>query len=208
MTTDIAGRRGQRTISRDALQRWVTWLAIGIAGIATSGWIFTTGALAYVASLPRDVPYILRDNNGVLDPIERAITPDDADTTKLLEDWFGAWRQGCNDPLSLCFQQTQALVPSTAGDPIAKIVHDYNQSVADGHWRVTPSNMRITGSGTAWTVDWNERAENDSGAHVERVMRAIVTTGQGPEYVSLRSALVNPWGVGLKDLRIIESGSK
>ena len=208
MTTDITGGRNQPWISRDGLQRAFTRHAATVAASSLGLSFFLAGSLAYVGSLPREVPvYLVERVDGSIVPYQNMVTADDAVRKHLIVSFLSAWRLGCNDPATMCARQTSALVSSATGDPVAKVVREYNQSVADQKVRVTPSISSVTGSGSDWVADWTETATNSSGGHVERVMRAIVTLESAPGYVSMRDAsLMNPFGIYLKDLRVIESG--
>jgi type IV secretory pathway TrbF-like protein len=207
MTSDIT-RGGQGYISREGLQRSVTRYSLGIAGIALGGWMFTTGIAAWLAAQPRDVPYILMDTNGHLEPLVRATTPTQDDTKKLLVDWVGAWRAGCNDPTSMCAKETAQPLSSDPKDMVVAQVRAYNQSVADNHEKVSPDVTSFRAlSDNQYEVRWTETATTDAQASSVRIMRAIITTGQSAALISLHGALINPWGIAITDLRIVQQGA-
>ena len=89
---------------------------------------------------------------------------------------------------------------------VAVQVRDYNQSVADGRLMVNPVVRSVNGSGKDFQVDWDERiTQPRSTMHVERAMRAYITVAFSQDLVALHAdALLNPYGMYVRDLRVIE----
>jgi type IV secretory pathway TrbF-like protein len=203
----IGGNRDQQWINRGAKDRAFAAFSGTIAVIALAIVIFVLGILGYVASLPREVPVIIAEHrDGSYAPYATAIAPDDGAKKKALADWIGAWRLGCNDPTLLCAREVSQMILSDPTTTVATQVRDYNQSVADGRLDVNPVVRSVSGAGTDFVVDWDERVtQARSTLNVERAMRAYITIGLSQRLVALHAdPLLNPYGMYVRDLRVVE----
>jgi type IV secretory pathway TrbF-like protein len=203
----IGGNRDQPWIARGAKDRAFASFAGTIAVIALVIIIFMLGILGYVASLPREVPVIVAEQrDGSYAPYASAIAPDAGARRKRLADWVGAWRLGCNDPTKLCAREVSQLVLNDPNSSVAALVRAYNQSIADGRFAVNPIVRSVSGSGTDYAVDWDEHVMQErSTLHLDRAMRAYITIGFSANLVALHGdALLNPYGMYVRDLRVIE----
>jgi len=211
MSVDISGRTNQRWVSRDALQRFVTRYAIEVSAVCLGLLFFSLGVNGYLAYRPYEIPYVLHEGtNGDIEPAVQTVVADDAAKRFLVTTWIGAWRLGCNDPRSLCAQQTSALVSGANGDPVRAQVKAYNQSILDNGWTVTPAITSIDAGSLPdqYLVRWVERAANKTGTSVTHIMSAYVTLAESPSSISLHSAIVNPFGEYIRDLRVVEETTK
>jgi type IV secretory pathway TrbF-like protein len=210
-TTLIGGSQEQPWVSRGAKDREAARFSRSVAVSALAIAAFELGIIGYFGSLPREVPVILAEQrDGSYMPYAESSTPDEAGKVKLIADWFGDFRVGCNDPSSICARQTSALISNTPGDDIAKTVKAYNASIAASGARVSPTIRYIRGSGTEYEVAWDETVTDRAGDATQHAMRAYVTIAFAQQSVQLHTdGLLNPYGLWIKGpLRIIEMGAK
>ena len=207
MATLIGGNRDQPWINRGAKDRAFASFSGTIAVIALAIVVFLLGILGYVASLPREVPVIVAEQrDGSYAPYANVITPDGGAKRKALADWIGAWRLGCNDPTQLCAREVSQMVLNDPNTTVAVQVRDYNQSVVDSRLTVNPIVRSVRESGLDFVVDWDEHVtQQRSTLHVERAMRAFVAVAYSQNLIALHAdPLLNPYGMYVRDLRVVE----
>jgi hypothetical protein len=132
----------------------------------------------------------------------------DAGNRYLLTTWLTSWQSGCNDPNTMCAKQTAALVDGDHFPEVAKTVHDFNQKVADDGQKVSPKLTFVRGSGTEYSIEWDETVDT-GGTHAVHQMRASISVAFEPAKALLETdPVTNPFGLVVRDLRVSEAGVK
>jgi len=199
----LGGQRNQDWINRGARERAFTRFAaagfFALLGVV----VFETAALVYVGSLPREKAVVVaQQRDGSYQPYAENVTPNQAGIMMLLGNWVAAWRLGSNDARSLPARQVAALIPGP-GDVLDQ-VKAYNQSIADGGFRVAPIVRPPTCSAFECEVDWDETVSS-ADRRFAHSMRAYVTVGFDDPHVALHNdPLTNPFGMYIKTLRVAE----
>jgi hypothetical protein len=204
MSSQILGGNAQEWVNRGARERAFARFS-GSAFLASAIFnVVLVGALCYVASLPREVPYWLSQTHSGAYENWPAAAPNDAGTRYMIACWLADWRIANNDPHSLSFRRTAALIARGSGDEVARQVRAHDQEVLDGGLVVTPTVRTMDCSGYECAADWDETVKGASGP-TTRFFHADITIGFDSANTNLRNdPLLNPFGLYVKSLRIAE----
>ena len=208
MDSIIGGKQNQPWVSRGALDRNSAKIAWGVAFVFGALAAVLIGALAYVASLPREVPVIIaQQRDGSYAPYAQNLTPDAAGEKLLVANWFGAFRLGDRNVKSYAARQTAALVPAGDGAPdeAAQVVRSYNEQIAESGAKVVPTIRDVSCVNRECQVDWDEAVTLPKGETTQHAMRAWVSIAYDQARQSLHNdPLTNPYGLYLTKIRIVE----
>jgi type IV secretory pathway TrbF-like protein len=209
VSTLIGGNRAQAYVNRGALDRQVRHLAQWSAILSALAAIVAIGGLIWYAHLPRLMPVpVAQNQDGSYSLYAIPTNGNDAGNRYLLTTWLTSWQSGCNDPNTMCAKQTAALVDGDHFPEVAKTVHDFNQKVADDGQKVSPKLTFVRGSGTEYSIEWDESIDT-GGSHAVHQMRASISVAFELAKALLETdPVTNPFGLVIRDLRVSETGVK